>query len=430
MHAFVLRMPKGADLHNHLSGAVYAESYLDRAAKEGLCVTQSFGLKFAVNGHCVLDQSSGANLPADEKLWNEMIDSLSMRGFVPTTTETGADHFFDTFGKFGAASHGDDEDSLALVVDRAARQNESYLELMAVGASDTISQMGDTAGLDENNFDATRQKLLDAGITAQVHEVAEQVRSMNEKRTDLCRSSPGLPACSVMVHYQYQVKRNSAKARVFAETLAGFMLAGMEPSVVAVNYVQREDGYNSLHDYELHMRIVGYMRKLYPKVHVSLHAGELAEGMVPPEDLRFHIREAILTAGAERIGHGVDIMDEFDSLETLCYMREHHIDVEINLTSNDVILGVKGDHHPFPVYRKYGVPVTISTDDEGVSRSDLTMEYERAILTYNLGYPEVKQLVRNSIEYSFTTPEEKAHLKADLEKRFSGFEKWATENFR
>ena len=78
-----------------------------------------------------------------------------------------------------------------------------------------------------------------------------------------------------------------------------------------------------------------------------------------------------------------------------------HIAVEINLTSNDVILGVSGDEHPFPVYRKYGVPVALSTDDEGVSRSQLTEEFQRAVLTYNLSYSDVKEMVRNSIEYSF-----------------------------
>jgi hypothetical protein len=75
--------------------------------------------------------------------------------------------------------------------------------------------------------------------------------------------------------------------------------------------------------------------------------------------------------------------------------------VEIALTSNDVILGVKGNNHPFPIYRRHGVPVTIATDDEGVSRTHLTQEYQRAVLTYGLRYADLKNIVRNSIEYSF-----------------------------
>src|SRR5207302_4459645 len=57
--------------------------------------------------------------------------------------------------------------------------------------------------------------------------------------------------------------------------------------------------------------------------------------------------------------------------------------------------------HPFETYRRFGVPVTLSTDDEGVSRIDLTHEYLRAALTYDLSYEELKTLARNSLEYAF-----------------------------
>ena len=47
------------------------------------------------------------------------------------------------------------------------------------------------------------------------------------------------------------------------------------------------------------------------------------------------------------------------------------------------------------------MPVALSTDDEGVSRIDLTHEYVRAVETFGLSYADLKQLVRNSLEYSF-----------------------------
>ena len=75
--------------------------------------------------------------------------------------------------------------------------------------------------------------------------------------------------------------------------------------------------------------------------------------------------------------------------------------VEISLTSNDVILGVSGKDHPFPLYRQFGVPVALATDDEGVSRIDLTHEYMRAVQTYSLSYRELKQMVRTSLEHIF-----------------------------
>jgi adenosine deaminase len=82
-------------------------------------------------------------------------------------------------------------------------------------------------------------------------------------------------------------------------------------------------------------------------------------------------------------------------------MAARHVMVEINLTSNDVILGVRGKEHPLPIYRKFGVPVALSTDDEGVSRIDLTNEYVRAIQTYGFSYSDLKKMVRTGLEHSF-----------------------------
>ena len=53
-----------------------------------------------------------------------------------------------------------------------------------------------------------------------------------------------------------------------------------------------------------------------------MHAGELVEGVVPPEGLRFHVRDSVEMAGAERIGHGVDTLNETNALELLNEMAK------------------------------------------------------------------------------------------------------------
>jgi adenosine deaminase len=95
------------------------------------------------------------------------------------------------------------------------------------------------------------------------------------------------------------------------------------------------------------------------------------------------------------------VLYEDDPWGLLKEMAARHVLVEINLTSNDQILGVSGNRHPFETYRRFGVPLTLSTDDEGVSRGDLTHEYLRATLTYHLSYGDLKTLARNSLEYAF-----------------------------
>jgi len=151
----------------------------------------------------------------------------------------------------------------------------------------------------------------------------------------------------------------------------------------------------------LQMKMLDYLHSVYPKVPISLHAGELTLGLVPPEGLRFHIRQAVELGHAERIGHGVDVMYEDDARSLLREMAEKHVMVEINLSSNEAILGVKGAEHPFPLYRAARVPVALSTDDEGVSRIDITGEYVRAALDYHLSYQDLKQSARTGMEHSF-----------------------------
>jgi adenosine deaminase len=149
------------------------------------------------------------------------------------------------------------------------------------------------------------------------------------------------------------------------------------------------------------MAMLDYLHSVYPKVHIALHAGELAMGLVPPEDLAFHIRASVERGHAERIGHGVSVMNEKDPIGLLREMAARNVLVEICLTSNDLILGVSGDDHPLPTYIKYGVPVALATDDEAVSRSDMTYEYLRAVETYHFSYPDLKRMARQSLEHSF-----------------------------
>ena len=170
---------------------------------------------------------------------------------------------------------------------------------------------------------------------------------------------------------------------------------------MGINFVQPEDGFISMRDYTLQMKMLDYLHSVYPQVHISLHAGELAPGLVPPEGLRFHIRQAVELGHAERIGHGVDVMYEDDAPALLKELAKKHVMIEINLSSNEGILGVKGAEHPFPLYRSAHVPVALSTDDEGVSRIDITHEYVRAALDYHLSYQDLKQLARTGMEHDF-----------------------------
>jgi len=419
LHDFLVDMPKGADLHVHLSGAVYAESFIRAAAEDGLCI-DSKALSFArvPQAGCpkVLGQMSAAELlshlqvQSNQDLYDKLIDAFSMRSFVPYSAWSGHDQFFATFGRFGGTSKRHTGEWIDEVASRAASQNEQYLELMETPSFTHAALIANQIGWDAN-LPEFRQKLLDRGLNQEVDAAKEYLHAALDLRDKLehCKPDPAdsgatgaaSPACEVKVRFIYQILRGFPKEQVFAQTLLGFETISKMPEFVGINFVQPEDGYISMTDYTLQMHMLDYLHSVYPSVHITLHAGELAPGLVPPDGLRFHIRQAVNLGHAERIGHGVDIMYEDDAPALLKELAQKHIMIEINLTSNAGILGIEGPNHPLPFYRKASVPVALSTDDEGVSRIDLTHEYVRAAEDFSLTYADLKQMARTGMEHNF-----------------------------
>jgi adenosine deaminase len=226
----------------------------------------------------------------------------------------------------------------------------------------------------------------------------------------------------VTVRYISQVARARPPEQVFAEMLAGFELATAEPRVAGLNLVQPEDDPIAVRDFSLQLSMLDFLHGLYPAVRIALHAGEIVEGLVPPEVLRFHIRDSIRQGHALRIGHGVDVMQEADPVALLREMAARKVLVEIALTSNDLILDVRGRRHPLGLYLQYGVPVALVTDDLGVARSSHTREWVKAVQEQGLDYRTISRMVRDSLEYAFLDAATKARLKQSLDSDFRQFE--------
>lgn len=404
LRMFLQRFPKGGDLHNHLAGAVFAEDFIDWALENGACL--DLARMSATAPPC--DPAAGrpslaAALDAGQTSRDAIIDAWSMRNFVPgISAASGHQQFFRTFFRFGAASDGRDGAMLAEAVAHAADQRILYLELM------TSPQMGEARALaadrppSNGDWRGLTDALFAAGLRALVPRAIAELDAMEAElsRRFGCPGSAD-PACDVEVRFLAQVIRTFPPDQVFAQSLLAFLLIQADPRVVGLNLVAPEDDHVTLSTYETQMRQLGWLAEHLGPVPVTLHAGELRLGLVHPRHLRSHIRQAIELAGASRIGHGVSIAHERDAEQLLRQMAAQGIAVEINLTSNAQILGVEGAEHPFDTYRAYGVPVTLSTDDEGVSRMDLTHEYQRAVQTYDLDYDDIRALSRNALTYAF-----------------------------
>jgi adenosine deaminase len=430
LSAFLTRMPKGGDLHMHLTGAIYAETFIKDAAADILCVdpkTMSFFKPKATTRSIPPQPVCGeGNVRAedafkDQKLYDALVDSFSMRSFVPSAGISGHDQFFATFNRFSGVDRSHAGEWLDEVATRAAAQNEQYLEIMVTPifsdvanissrmewpttpVDPSLNRTGDATGTTREDLSHLRDILLAAGLRNEIDIDRKEIDDALDVRNNIenCGQPSARSACSVKIRFLYQILRGFPPQQVFAQTLLGFEVASQDPRVVGLNFVMPEDGYLSMSEYHRQMLMLDYLHSVYPNVHISLHAGELAPGLVPPNGLRFHIREAVDLGHAERIGHGVDVMYENEAQALLKEMASRHIMVEINLTSNDVILGVNAPWHPLPIYLAAGVPIALSTDDEGVSRIDLTTEYTRAAMDFNLSYLDLKTSARTSLEHSF-----------------------------
>jgi adenosine deaminase len=431
LEAFLRDMPKGGDLHNHLSGSIYAESYLRWAADDQLCITvMTFTI---VAPPC---DAAGGRPPVsavlqNSTLYNEAVDAMSMRNWPAGVN--GHHHFFQAFAKFGLTSAAHLGDMLAEVTARAAAEHVSYLELMITPDGGVASRLGREAGWPADGASPAamgqlRTKLLASGWGDVLAQTKQRLDAFEARRRDVlkCGTSAADAGCLVTVRYIAQVGRAGAREEVFAQILAGFELAANESRVVGLNLVQPEDDPVAIRDFSLHMNMIAFLRQFYPNVHITLHAGELADGLVPPEALRSHIRESVRTGHAVRIGHGAAAMLEDDPYGLMRELAAKKVLVEIALSSNDLILGVRGTRHPLRTYLQYGVPVALVTDDYGVARSTHTLEWLKAVQEQGLDYLTMKRMIRNSIEYSFVDPQTKARLKQSLENAFHQFEQQET----
>jgi hypothetical protein len=436
LRAFLQAMPKGADLHVHLSGAVYAEDLIAWAKDKGLCFQ--------------LSELSMANPPCDpvtkppiadaldplvrgnQALYDAMVNALSMRNFAPSgTVKSGHDQFFLTFGRYGAVTWQIPAEMTAQRLAHYAADAVQHTELMVTllpsefgpQLMQAIEKESDSAA----RLDLLQKGPLNAAVVAAKTNIDGWERAIRERLR--CATDKPEPGCKVTYRYIAQVNRNADEANVFVQTAFAAALTRADPRVGGLNFVGPEDYRIARTDYSRHMAMIGFLAKkseTQTDVPVALHAGELWIGLVPPDDLTFHIREAVEIAGARRIGHGVALAYEKRSDQLLAEMRKRPVAIEINLTSNDVILGVRGKDHPLMAYRAAGVPVVLSTDDAGVSRIDLTNEFLRAARDYPLGYRDLKTIARNSIEHSFLSAEAKRDALKQFDASIAGFERSIT----
>lgn len=402
LYAFFKAMPKGGELHYHLTGSTEAEVLLDVAAQHHLCIDPKTA-QLSSTSLC-FNRLSRTMLEHQPERYNHIVETWSMKNFNEQHTLARHDHFFSAFSKFDPLYKVAKPQLLAELLQKAALENEHYLEIIALHVPHSTLEALTPALSSSADFNSKQRALLQHpafqtsvdALKTEAHDLLHQTRQILH-----CDTASAQAACSLTVTFQIAVRRTEPLDSVLIQTLVAFAAAAASPELVGVNLVQPEDHLTALRDYNEQMRFFKWMHQHYPQVHIALHAGELTPELVGREALRFHIQNALLIGQAQRIGHGVDIAYEKNSLALLKYMKTHAIPVEINLTSNQTILNIAGRQHPLHFYLAHHVPLVLSTDDAGILRTDLTTEYVRAVSEQHLTYTTLKTMNRNTLTYSF-----------------------------
>ncbi|MGO4905035.1 adenosine deaminase [Flavobacterium sp. W20_MBD1_R3] len=430
--AFFSQMPKGGDLHHHFSGSIYAEPILQRAIADDFYLnieTMDVLKEKPATGNWQLFSTLENNGTLDaykQKIMQKW--SVKDYNYVDYPSDK---LFFESFMKFEPAIKGNFGQGLLELKNRAISENVSYIETQL----STIPTDMNTDNLQQ--FNARLRKLalekdekailksLDSVHTSLLKKGAESyAKDFNTNFVAKLHKDLNIDDKQFTMRYQNFVLRFMEPVDLFKNLVIAFLSADESPLMAGVNIVSPEDGETSIKDYWLHMVMFKYCHSLYPNVKYAMHAGELTLGLVQPEELTWHINAAVYTAGANRIGHGVDMAYEQDSYNLLQYMAKKSIPIEINLVSNEFILKVKENRHPLTLYKEFSVPIVISTDDAGILRTNMTEQYVLLAKRYkDVTYSDIKQYVYNSINYSFIKEASvKKQLLQDLDSRFKTFE--------
>ncbi|BFM05824.1 adenosine deaminase family protein [Halioxenophilus aromaticivorans] len=386
LYEFLYHMPKGGDLHNHLSGSAFPDWWY-RAALDEAERGYEYYTKVRIQNCLALDEHSPPYMPYYLLYRNitaleyERLNECEKSEYKPladlSPAEINAWQNSLRLDKPTEGRHEFFETHWQRL--NALFRNPHLMAEMLYQNMRAFSQEGVLYLETQISVEGLQQP---SGEFFSAEEVADIYRARLAQEDAL--------ATGVEVRFQLAILRFSRSAEEDLKRSYEFIHNNPD-RWVAINMVGREDN-----DKGHPLRFLSTLRELRRKffgVNLSIHAGEVDEP-------NHHVRDTLLL-GAQRIGHGVNLISDPD---TLLLMRNGPYLVEINLVSN-LLLEYVSDYsqHPFPEYLRLGVPVALSTDDRGMWDSQITDEFFVAVKEYDLSWPELQQLHRNSLQYAFVS---------------------------
>ena len=384
---FCVSIPKGGMLHVHPYGLFSREVVLEILTEYNPTIEPEYFITTVKNqGQVLYDHEVEAlrTLPASANFLDlSAVDQSLFMDFFFLPTDP-VSHDFTRFDAIFAFVIWMVEDDFL-----DAKMEKLYLDFLNRAAGHGISYIEFTNGFPPTlesieKLDAWSDKFLEkTGVVVRWN--IGQLRFLpGEMNADMIRAWNQLlienPSTSIVGTDLYAIERGNP---------------ALEKAQQAYGYLS---GYNSEHtEYPLEM---------------TMHAGEMGDPR--------NVRDALIM-GVSRIGHGVLLKDDLVTLE---YARNRQIGIEMNINSNHQ-LSVHDKNttsHPFLRFLRLGIPVSLSTDNDGIFDTNISMECIAAVSTTDVSYAELQQMSFNSISTSFANAKFKDILTNRLRQSFTLFE--------
>jgi adenosine deaminase len=230
-----------------------------------------------------------------------------------------------------------------------------------------------------------------------LEQVVEAVRDGFVEGQDLARRD----GCPIVVRQLLTAMRHQARSREIAELTVAYRHQG----VVGFDIAGAEAGYPPTR----HLDAFEYLQR--ENAHFTIHAGE-AFGLPS-------IWQAIQWCGADRLGHGVRIIDDVTldgdgapSLGLLAsYVRDKRIPLEMCPTSN-VQTGAAASiaEHPIGTLARMRFRVTVNTDNRLMSGTSMTREMTRLVDAFGYGMDDLRWFTLNAMKSAFLPFDERLAL--------------------
>jgi len=408
LYAFLFDLPKGGDLHHHNSLDTYASVWYAAATSPRTLARNAFYTLTRFD-NC---QGSSDSLPRFYTIQRSTYSALS------PCQKSQYQPLADLSGELKDAWIS------SLIIDRPGEGRDEFFERIVPRFGDLTHDPYLVADVMVENmrfFGAEKVRYIETQIVTEGFlDAAGKPMPMEQANQILCDRlwQPDAIATGVQMRFLDVIIRFLPDAEHKLE-VAYAWVASHRDQWVGINMAGREDN-----DKGYPLRFLETYRKMrttYSDIPLSIHGGEKDN---PGHD----VRETLLL-GASRIGHGLNLISDPD---TMLLMRNGHFLVEINLVSNHVLQYFPDmSKHPFPEYLRFGIPVCLNTDDRGSWDSNMTDEYYTAVTTFNLSWREIVELGHNSLVYSFAEPALKEKLLYDYDAALTAFEsRYATSGWR